>query len=464
MWKSALSKVARLLQRRSGSAAESGQAIIILALGFIALVAFVGIVTDVSLMFVRYSTLSRAVDSAAIAAAGQMRSDRSFGEVGLAARQFVEFHGLDPEQVLVETCQTAPKIDHDNNPTTPDVKDPGLCPPDQRKLVRVTATINSPTIFMRLLGFSDILLTAVAVSETAVLDVVILMDVSESMLFDTTYADWAKIGMGKVYYPPRLGGISDVTIVEKDEIDPGTGLPSGTAKPSAGDQVVINPVENGTVYAKEFMDQWNSVMFPPSGDPTTDNDTSWVPTTYTDPEPIIQKFWDDMVIDSMQQTISNRLFYQGGSNHADADVDYTVQTANYPGGGTFPGAAGVVEPRSMCRVRFWPNSIRVPVWEDTKKAYNTAGLPNWPRQTWDGFVPTYNFYGCCNDPTSGGQLDESGNLIPLEGQTVTTAGDFRFNDLICQPFRQARPATSWSASTLSAATAWRSSPSIKWRS
>ncbi|NOG50416.1 MAG: hypothetical protein HND48_14065 [Chloroflexi bacterium] len=52
-----------------------------MALGFIGLVGFVGIVTDVSLLLARYNTLARAVDSAAISAAGQMRSDRSFAEV-----------------------------------------------------------------------------------------------------------------------------------------------------------------------------------------------------------------------------------------------------------------------------------------------------------------------------------------------------------------------------------------------
>lgn len=35
---------------------QSGQALVILALGFIGLLGFVGIVTDVSLLLVRYST------------------------------------------------------------------------------------------------------------------------------------------------------------------------------------------------------------------------------------------------------------------------------------------------------------------------------------------------------------------------------------------------------------------------
>ncbi|MBK8031964.1 MAG: hypothetical protein IPK17_21280 [Chloroflexi bacterium] len=52
---------------------QSGQALFILAIGFIALVGFVGIVTDVSVLFIRYSTLGRAVDAAAVSAASQMR-------------------------------------------------------------------------------------------------------------------------------------------------------------------------------------------------------------------------------------------------------------------------------------------------------------------------------------------------------------------------------------------------------
>src|SRR5438874_2298148 len=64
----------RLVNRRS----RNGQSIILVAFAFIALVAFVGIATDVALLFVRYSTLRRAVDAAAIAAAGQVRENATF--------------------------------------------------------------------------------------------------------------------------------------------------------------------------------------------------------------------------------------------------------------------------------------------------------------------------------------------------------------------------------------------------
>ncbi|MGB1285803.1 MAG: pilus assembly protein TadG-related protein, partial [Aggregatilineales bacterium] len=185
---------------------ESGQAVILLAFGFVALTAFVGITTDISLMFVRYAQLSRSIDSAAIAAANQMRQDRSMATVGLAARQFIEFHGLDPETVIVDTCLTAPGDDE-------------VCTDDQAKLVRVRAHIKSPTVFMRLLGFQDFDLWASSVSQTAALDVVMILDVSESMLRYTTVEDWAniqKIGdtswddyvstsrQGVIYRPPTV--------------------------------------------------------------------------------------------------------------------------------------------------------------------------------------------------------------------------------------------------------------------
>ena len=50
--------------RRTLRRGETGQTIVILAFGFIVLLAFIGIVTDVSLLFVRYTTLRRAVDAA----------------------------------------------------------------------------------------------------------------------------------------------------------------------------------------------------------------------------------------------------------------------------------------------------------------------------------------------------------------------------------------------------------------
>src|SRR5689334_21095390 len=238
MMKQGLSRLTRRILRRG----QTGQTIVILAFGFIVLLGFVGIVTDVSLMFVRYSTLRRAIDAAAVAAAGQMRravptaaevaqanagggtqqqkDQRAVGlayastitAVNLAARQFIELYGVSPTTVLVDTCATTPS-------------DPQLeCDTSKqpRKLVRVTAQIQSPTVFLRLLGWGTVTVEATAISETAVLDVVMIFDVSESMLNQTTYDNWDKVlcvptpsnpcpnppyfDESYRYYPPRVTG------------------------------------------------------------------------------------------------------------------------------------------------------------------------------------------------------------------------------------------------------------------
>ncbi len=374
--------------------AEAGQSVILLAIGFIALVGFVGITTDVSLMFVRYSQLSRAVDSAAVAAANQMRQDRSVASVSLAARQFVQFHGLNPTDVLVDTCSTLPI----------DLQIPGpdqdeLCAGDLSKLVRVTAQIESPTIFLRLLGFSNFTLQASAVSETATLDVVIIMDVSESMLRYTTYEDWASIGQGVIYVPPKAINIYNTKY--------------GAAP---------NPKPS-------YDEFW--LGFGPTAQPAFSLLNTW------------------------QGTVNSRLNYGTAALNAGGvaavanpafsnlpDSSYSVVSINNYDFDTSDSLPGVVQehPRPECRVTFYPFSVYsgvssyageydvnattgaktfVPIAAGSggNNLYSRTSNP-WNNVIWDGFVPNYNFYGCCNDPD----------------------GNNDFSDLICQPFKEARDA------------------------
>lgn len=358
--------------------AESGQSVIILAIGFIALVGFVGITTDVSLMFVRYSQLSRAVDSAAISAANQMRQDRNLANVRLAATQFIEFHGIDPTEVEVQTCLSLPE---DQRATDE------LCSDDNAKLVRVTARTISPTVFMRLLGIQSFPLEASAVSQTASIDVVLVMDVSESMLRYTTYEDWARIGLGVIYRPPRL-----------QEILQAKALPNDQGATAAFWKFNVNA------------------------------DT---PALLTVP----------------QQVVNNRLYYVStGGSPAPGQGTPTgtppIPDANYRvlyNDSFFTAEYGTqAHPRDLCRVRFFPTSVNYAVnsfpgyrntdgtYTDLLTLYTQSGLASWLQtynttSNWNffGFVPTYNFYGCCNDPN----------------------GDGDFSDLICQPFKQARDAT-----------------------
>ena len=175
-----LGTFAEHVNRRFFRRSQSGQAIILLALGMVVLLVFVGLVTDVALLFVRYSQLRRAIDAASIAAAGQVRENRDYADVALTARQFIRLYNLDPERVLVQTCVT--------NPT-----DPALCVNPPRKLVRVIAQVDSPTTFLRLIGWNTITLETSAIAETAVLDVALVLDISESMSRSTRQAHYNAI-------------------------------------------------------------------------------------------------------------------------------------------------------------------------------------------------------------------------------------------------------------------------------
>jgi len=383
---------------------QSGQSIVILALGFLALLAFVGIVTDVSLMFVRYSTLRRAVDAASIAAAGQMRRTLddtsateadiqadSYANMNLAARNFIELYGLDPDNVIVETCysqnielginpvtsrQDVPldhngvplynydgvtgEVDRTNNNGINPLADQDdrldyeeLCTRNELKLVRVTAQVDSPTIFLRLFGFRTITLQESAISQTAVLDVVLMLDVSESMLDETSYASYEAEGYYHRFFPPQLSS-SDNTIPEPD-----------------------------------------LVRFP-----------WWTNTTGRD--------WDTY-LNTPQGTILTTNY--GATTDLAAPAYTWVDAAN----------SGATPIRRECQIQFYPSSAyrKYAVSPTVYAEYVAAGLPV---GTLDlapdglyyshGFVPAVDYYGCCNDPD----------------------GDGSFADLVCQPFRGVRDA------------------------
>lgn len=429
--------------RRFTKKGQSGQSLVILAIGFLALLGFVGIVTDVSVLFIRYSTMRRAIDAAAIAAAGQMRrvadedgdafaqgEAMSVANLNLAARQFIEVYGLNPKSVIVETCR-AQQVARDSNGNALDAPggnrlflDDGtqnpvvtdteliakyreLCTDDELKLVRVTAQIDAPTVFLRLLGYPTVTLTESAISQTAVIDVVMIFDVSESMLNETAYEDWDTLTppRGVRYIPPYLDqGIASVDTTDiwdelvgstQEELDRMTGI------------IEYDPVTSPGVYV-------------------------------TNPDPLI----GDIVL-----------------RYEDNDLNTAngINPITFVPGVTSP-TTGRQEPREFCRVRAYPSSssLRVNLSLDLRtevynyltttytddanpltytavyagvdpdnnpnglipKVYSTSGNSPTGTSYYMGFVPMYNSFACCNDPN----------------------GDFDFADLICEPFRQARDA------------------------
>jgi hypothetical protein len=153
---------------------NSGQALVLIAITFVVLLAFVGLAMDVGQLFIAHGSLRRATDAGALAAAAQYRENHDINRLEAAAREAISLNGINPDTVIVEICDL-------NDP------DPDLCPPSggfKRKLVRVTASAEVPMSFLSIIGFHNFPINTTAISEAASMDVVLVIDTSESMAFD----------------------------------------------------------------------------------------------------------------------------------------------------------------------------------------------------------------------------------------------------------------------------------------
>ena len=140
------------------SKTQRGQVMVIFIVSFIALLGFAGIVTDAGSVYVTYTQLKRAVDSAAVAAANNIKNPAdSYAtrktRITEAAREMIDIHNIaDITTLQVFTCD--------------DSGVPGefveACPGAgemPRKLAWVQATQAAPVYFLRLFGFTNVPLT-----------------------------------------------------------------------------------------------------------------------------------------------------------------------------------------------------------------------------------------------------------------------------------------------------------------
>jgi hypothetical protein len=159
-------------QKKNISGKSKGQVLVLVALIFLILVAFIGLAIDVGMVFVNYSNLRRAVDAAALAGASKYRLNVSEADMVKIAEEYLRLNGVNDPTAVVTTCDT----------------EPGLCPDDGsglgRKLVHVVASAPVQMSFISVLGFGTITISAEAVSEAASLDVILVLDTSESMTYD----------------------------------------------------------------------------------------------------------------------------------------------------------------------------------------------------------------------------------------------------------------------------------------
>lgn len=119
---------------------EKGQSIVLIALVFVGLLAFIGLTVDMGILFITYGNLRRAVDSAALAAATQMRSNYTGTQLNDSALQFLVLNNVNDGTATIQTCDDVPG-------------DPQLCGTINRKLVRVTASAPVEFSFLPVIGF-----------------------------------------------------------------------------------------------------------------------------------------------------------------------------------------------------------------------------------------------------------------------------------------------------------------------
>ena len=166
----------RLWQDQKSARLERGQVLVIVALSVIVLTAIVGLTVDVGLVYLNHGKLRRAVDAAALAATAQFREGYDTDDLQKAALEFLVLNGINDPSATVETCKTNPG-------------DPALCTTPERKLVRVHASSVVKLTFMSVLGIHETSVSATAVSEAASMDVVLVIDASESMTYAAALDD-----------------------------------------------------------------------------------------------------------------------------------------------------------------------------------------------------------------------------------------------------------------------------------
>jgi hypothetical protein len=166
----------------------------LIALAFVGLAAFIGLAVDGGILYTNIGHLRKAVDSASLAAANQFREGLNVWQLEASAKEFLDLNNLNSATANVYVCERSINPggpysgNHDVNlclcqEGQPDTN-PATCPLDHRKLVRVEGILPVDFAFLPIIGFDTVDLRAEAISETAALDLMLVLDSSASMAFD----------------------------------------------------------------------------------------------------------------------------------------------------------------------------------------------------------------------------------------------------------------------------------------
>ena len=177
------------------SYSERGQAIVIIAGALVGIIGIMGLMIDVGILFIDSSRLKRSVDAAAISAALQYREGYSDSELSDAATEFVQLNEGNATDIIVEVCNA------DSTLHQPDLCPPVTDPPTPpKKVVRVSASKFIDFGFLPVLGINGTTIRTNAIGEAASIDLVFVIDASESMAYET---DASKLN------PADFGSVAD---------------------------------------------------------------------------------------------------------------------------------------------------------------------------------------------------------------------------------------------------------------
>ncbi len=150
---------------------------LLIAFAFVGLVAFLGLAIDAGIVFAHIGHLRRGVDAASLAAANQLRHDWQIAKVTSSAEELILLNlpadSVSDLQVVVKTCEEDTSIVGCDGKT------------DERKLAYVSASVSVNLAFMPIVGWTSVEISANAVSEAASVDLMLVIDSSTSMAYDT---------------------------------------------------------------------------------------------------------------------------------------------------------------------------------------------------------------------------------------------------------------------------------------
>jgi hypothetical protein len=231
-----MSRTRRKSTRNLPRKLEKGQILILVAFAIVGIVAVIGLTMDVGIMFIEDARLRRAVDSAALAAALQFRQGMPGTQLEDAATEFLKLNGvtLDADHaVTVTTCTDEPDMCYD-------VAQDTIIP---RKLVRIHVNATVHLAFLPVIGIDQVDISADATGESASLDLVLVIDRSESMTSDAPKQD-------PLRDPTICNDDAEVSALGWGGVDPFTGE---NVNPADGMPGECHPFEEVKVAARSFL-------------------------------------------------------------------------------------------------------------------------------------------------------------------------------------------------------------------